>query len=35
MVAASAGLMVVAGVGALVGTGLRLRHANLAEAMAA
>jgi hypothetical protein len=35
MVAASAGLMVVAGIGALVGTGLRLRRANLAEAMAA
>jgi len=35
MVAASAGLMVIAGVGALVGTGLRLRRTNLAEAMAA
>ncbi len=35
MVAASAGLMVLAGIGALVGTGLRLRRANLAEAMAA
>jgi hypothetical protein len=35
MVAASAGLMVVAGIGALAGTGLRLRRANLAEAMAA
>ena len=35
MVAASAGLMVIAGLGAIVGTGLRLRRANLAEAMAA
>jgi len=35
MVAASAGLMVLAGIGALAGTAFRLRHANLAEAMAA
>ncbi len=35
MVAASAGLMVAAGIGALAGTALRLRRANLAEAMAA
>lgn len=35
MVAASAGLMVIAGIGAIVGTGVRLRRANLAEAMAA
>jgi hypothetical protein len=35
MVAASAGLMVIAGIGAIAGTGVRLRRANLAEAMAA
>lgn len=35
MVAASAGLMVIAGIGALVGTSMRLRRVNLAEAMAA
>ena len=35
MVAASAGLMVLAGIGALAGTAIRLRRANLAEAMAA
>ena len=35
MVAASAGLMVIAGIGAIVGTAVRLRRVNLAEAMAA